>query len=54
MEQNVFDAIMWWVVGLAIFTVVAFLMIGLLKGYIWDKEDQVRHRRSRPTHRYSS
>lgn len=54
MEQNIFDAIMWWVVGLAIFTIVAFLAIGMLKGLIWQKEAQIRNGKSRPSHRYSS
>lgn len=52
MEQNIFDAIMWWVVGLAVFTVVAFLAVGLLKGFFWQKEMQVKNARSRPSHRY--
>lgn len=36
---------MWWVVGLAAFTIVAFILVGFFKGYIWEKEDQLRHKR---------
>lgn len=52
MEQNIFDAIMWWAVGLAISTVVIFLVIGWLKGYMREKDAILRQKRH-STQRYS-
>lgn len=38
MEQNIFDAIMWWVVGFAISVVLIFLSFGWFKGLLWEKQ----------------
>jgi putative effector of murein hydrolase LrgA (UPF0299 family) len=51
MEQNIFDAIMWWAVGLAVSTIVIFLAVGWLKGYMREKESLQQKKHN--AHRYS-
>lgn len=38
MEQNIFDAIMWWVVGFAMSVVFAFILFGFFKGFFREKQ----------------